>query len=418
MSNDSHSKDVATSYSAHFNRPVVSSPLGNQTASPNTGLFPNVPTPSAFHPSMGNSSHAAAASLLAATRGHSLPPHVLAGMKADQRHSSQGILNIPNPPLSQHLSSFGPAPSKLSPQSSRRNSTSPSAHPYSRNAASSPASSLASSSSTNCSPLKPKIWSLADVATSHDGSKNTSHEDTKSISSISFPNSSLLSSSPTLVHDRGLHMSHSGPIPSHQTVEGFSQATLRNWMDGMMQHKMAAAAAAAAAMSGGQPHPPFFPGAMLPQHLAAALNPAALAVAASMPRGGDGGRFPHPFSGFAELAAAQQRAHMAAHIAGVHHMQSSPVSAPQHAHTTGISKMTTPIPSRHRISKWKMIFSHVCEKCVSMYMYNIYTCILFLDSVTNTKSHSHVSSSPPHSVSQHLEISGFTPLNTRYYLLI
>lgn len=219
--------------------------------------------------------------------------------------SSSEARTMPPQTHSLQSSAFGPS------RTSRRDSISPRSHPYSRNAVVSPSSTIASLSSAS-SPSKPKIWSLADVATGSDSKHMKSDDMTTANAAISKSSQHPAISAMFGVGPRPIH---GLPNPHHQPPMN-PEATLRNWMDGMMQQKMAAVAAA---MSGGhQGAPPsFFPTSLLPQHLA--MNPAAIALAASLPRGHDAARFPHPFPGIAEIAAAQ-RAQLAAtqHAAELH----------------------------------------------------------------------------------------------------
>ncbi|XP_039265437.2 uncharacterized protein LOC120341074 [Styela clava] len=338
----------------------------NTTSSQFSGLFPNVPHHHAFHPNTPNP--AATASLLAR---HHLHQHSLSSQSPSSHRS-----------ISQQ-SSFGHVSSKIS----RRDSASPRSHPYLRNAVSSPTSSVASAASAT-SPSKPKIWSLADVATSNESSKNCRNDDTNSITSSTANSSLTTSPTPGMAVFPGRSPVY-GVQPHHQSpLNPEAQATIRNWMDGVMQQKMAAAAAAAAAMSGGQAHPsPFFPGGLLPPHLAAALNPAALAVAASLPRGTDGARFPHPFPGFAELAAAQ-RAQMAVQVAEIQSQGNSITVINSVSPTTPTSSnkpFNTGLLHRHRI-------------------------------VSNDEKNRSLivsATSPAHSDGQSAEIANFTALNAR-----
>lgn len=236
-------------------------------------------------------------------------------------------------------SAFGPS------RSSRKDSISPRSQPYSRNAVVSPSSAIASLSSAN-SPSKPKIWSLADVATGSDN-KHIKSEDALNATPVVSKSShhpaiaAMFGPGPRSIH--GLHNPH------HQLPMN-SEATLRNWMDGMMQQKMAAVAAAV--MSGGQgAHPSFFPTGLLPQHLA--MNPAAMAMAASLPRGHDAARFPNPFPGIAEIAAAQRAQFVANQQAASDlHITNGNITNPMcssiptsHRHDSDSST------SRHRIGK-------------------------------------------------------------------
>lgn len=335
-SSEHHSQDDNT------RRPATSPSMRHVVPqNPLPGLFSNgAPHPSFQH---GALNPAVTASLLAR---HHMQPHVLASMNGDPRDPPPRM----HPSMGHHPSGFGPVPSKLA---ARRNSSSPHSHPYSRNAASSPTSSVGSSSSITSSPSKPKIWSLADVATSSEGSKNGRSENLTSTTSTETIKTSHISSPVTgLSAFAGRGPTHG--LPQQQTPldhDGLTQATIRNWMDGVMQQKMAAAAAAA--MSGGQAPPPFFPSGLLPQHLAAALNPTALAVAASLPRNGsEVSRFHNPFPGFVELAAAQ-RAQMAA-VAELQSHQTSPTPQPTNPSLSTSNNQSHPInasnPIRHRMS--------------------------------------------------------------------
>lgn len=266
---------------------------------------------------------------------------------------------MPHQTHSLQSSAFGPS------RSSRRDSISPRSHPYSRNAVVSPSSAIASLSSAS-SPSKPKIWSLADVATGSDN-KHMKSEDMPSV------NAAIPKSSPhpaiSAMFGPGPRPIHGLPNPHHQPTMN-SEATLRNWMDGMMQQKMAAVAAAV--MSGGQGHPPsFFPTGLLPQHLA--MNPAAIAMAAGLPRGHDAARFPHPFPGIAEFAAAQRAQLAASQQAADLHIQNGNISNPMasniptsHRHDSDSSS------SRHRMGRHLNLVYYISRP--TLWVYITYLC--------------------------------------------
>uniref|UniRef100_H2Y2Q4 Homeobox domain-containing protein n=1 Tax=Ciona intestinalis TaxID=7719 RepID=H2Y2Q4_CIOIN len=240
--------------SSPASRPNISSPI---QARPGLPFPPNMPpmqapssqAPPHFHSSQFNP--AAAASLIAASRGHPLPPHVMAALNEQaQRHYQQALQHMPNYPFhgERALSTStnaSPSPST----SSRVSSTSPSTSLK-------PASSA--ETSTASTPPKPKIWSIADVATSRDSSKDISNR------------------------SKICHKSHSLSPPSSQSDDK-DMSNVRSWVGGMLHHKLAAAM-----------HP---------------TNPQLMGLSPSSQGSkvpSNGARYPQSFPRFADIVAAQQ----------------------------------------------------------------------------------------------------------------
>uniref|UniRef100_H2YT01 Homeobox domain-containing protein n=1 Tax=Ciona savignyi TaxID=51511 RepID=H2YT01_CIOSA len=156
---------------------------------------PSSQAPPHFHG--GQFNHAAAASLIAASRGHPLPPHVMAALNEQaQRHYQHALQQMPNYPF--HGDRALSTSSNASPSPSA-SSTSP------------PTSSKPAETSTSSTPPKPKIWSIADVATSRDSPKHTPHHPKKA---------------PSL----------SPPTPH---CENKDIPNVQQWVGGMLQHKLA-----------------------------------------------------------------------------------------------------------------------------------------------------------------------------------
>nr|CAB3256928.1 Irx-B [Phallusia mammillata] len=129
------------------------------TSQPPHRIFhPGHNLPAQFNP-------AAAASLIAASRGHTLPPHVMAALneQAQMHHYQQALQHLPGNPMrigqSDGHVSGSESPSPLSQTASKSPQT--------------PSSTTASSTGSSSPPTKPKIWSLADVATSDDNPKKS-----------------------------------------------------------------------------------------------------------------------------------------------------------------------------------------------------------------------------------------------------
>ncbi|XP_076810220.1 uncharacterized protein LOC143452948 [Clavelina lepadiformis] len=226
-----------------------------------------------LHPGMPGQFNPAA--FLAASRGHPLPPHIMAALseQAQLHQYQQALQQLPIHPF---LSSPSDAKNRSNP--------SPSSSSTSQVSTVSPPTSTTNTNSSPAvtSPTKQKIWSIADVATSSDTSKSTAKQATTT--EIKQP-----SQSPQSDFHPYSDLGSPKDVP-----------TVRTWFDNMLQQQKLAAAA----MSGQNG----LANGVLPQHfqqLASGFTTSANHIPSN------GARAPQLYPGLAEFMAAQEKANVA-----------------------------------------------------------------------------------------------------------